>query len=237
MSSDPKSKKDKPEPPPMPKTLPKIVLYCHLYQDLEKGIIQSVKVRVGPEIKRIKELKEEIDKNLRDKIRGQNIRYKILDVYKSFQGNAFTDENKIRMYFEDKNDVYVKVKTEVIPVHVQKQEEAAPKDIVLSYKSITSYSFYVSSEKYVRVLVPIPGIENVKKEDIIANFTEDSLEVKVLHGANGLNYRFAVPKLDSKIIPEYCDTLVKGKDLVIKLRKFKNDDHWSYLFKQKYVGE
>ena len=107
----------------------------------------------------------------------------------------------------------------------------------MTYKTITAYSFYVSSETYVRVLVPIPGIENVKKEDIIAEFTDSSLDVRVKNGLNGNNYRFAVPRLDAKIIPEKCEAFPKGDRLIIRLRKAKNDDHWSYLFKQQYVGE
>ena len=43
--------------------------------------------------------------------------------------------------------------------------------------------------------------------------------------------------LDAKIIPEKSEAFAKGKDLIIRLRKANNEDHWSYLFKQKYVGE
>ena len=45
------------------------------------------------------------------------------------------------------------------------------------------------------------------------------------------------PRLDAKIIPEKCEAFPKGDRLIIRLRKAKNDDHWSYLFKQQYVGE
>ena len=141
-----------------------------------------------------------------------------------------------KQQFQCKDDVYVKVLTEVVPIQINKTDDEK-KDVVLSYKTITAYSFYVSSETYVRVLVPIPGIEKVKKEDITSEFTEDSLDVRVKNALNGNNYRFAVPRLDAKIIPEKCEAFPKGDRLVIRLRKFKNDDHWSYLFKQKYVGE
>ena len=154
----------------------------------------------------------------------------------SFSSSPMNDSAKMRMFFNDLDDVYVRVLTEVIPIQVSKTDDEK-KDVVLTYKTITAYSFYVSSETYVRVLVPIPGIEKVKKEDIIAEFTDSSLDVRVKNGLNGNNYRFAVPRLDAKIIPEKCEAFPKGDRLIIRLRKAKNDDHWSYLFKQQYVGE
>ena len=71
------------------------------------------------------------------------------------------DSAKMRMFFNDLDDVYVRVLTEVIPIQVSKTDDEK-KDVVLTYKTITAYSFYVSSETYVRVLVPIPGIEKVE---------------------------------------------------------------------------
>ena len=102
---------------------------------------------------------------------------------------------------------------------------------------MNNYSFYVASSTIVRVIVPVPGIEKVPKENIISTFTETSVEVKVNGAENGHNYRFAVPMLDAKIIPEKSEAFAKGKDLILRLRKANNEDHWSYLFKQKYVGE
>ena len=169
-------------------------------------------------------------------MKSTNIKYLPQEIKISFSSQPLNDSAKMRMFFNDLDDVYVRVLTEVVPIQVNKTDDDK-KDVVLNYKTITAYSFYVSSETYVRVLVPIPGIEKVKKEDIIAEFTDSSLDVRVKNGLNGNNYRFAVPRLDAKIIPEKCEAFPKGDRLIIRLRKAKNDDHWSYLFKQQYVGE
>ena len=217
-------------------TLPKIMLYCHLYNEIEKGIIQSVKIEISPEVIRILDLKASLLKLLENLFKSSNIKYTPISISKTLFSPAMNDTSKIRTFFKNKNDVFVKVKTEVIPIE-KTNKDINKNDIVLSYKTINDYSFYVSSENYVRVLVPIPGIEKVPKENIVTNFTENSLEVKVNNALNGNNYRFAVPRLDANIIPEKCDAFVKDDRLIIKLKKAKNDDHWSYLFKQKYVGE
>ena len=227
---------DQKNPPPKEENLPRIILYCHLFQDENKGIIQTVKVKLGEKVKRVLDFKGQLVKELDVLMKSTNIKYIPQEVKISMNSPSLVESAKMRMYFNDKDDLYVKVLSEVIPVHVNKTDDEK-KDVVLTYKTITAYSFYVSSETIVRVLVPIPGIEKVKKEDITADFTEDSLDVRVKNALNGNNYRFAVPRLDAKIIPEKCEAFPKGDKLIIRLRKFKNDDHWSYLFKQKYVGE
>ena len=222
--------------PPKDENLPKIILYCHLFQDENKGIIQTIKIKLGEKVKRVLDFKAQLVKELDTVMKNTNIKYIPQEVKISMNSPSLVESAKMRMYFNDKDDLYVKVLSEVIPVNVNKTDDEK-KDVVLNYKTITAYSFYVSSETIVRVLVPIPGIEKVKKEDITADFTEDSLDVRVKNALNGNNYRFAVPRLDAKIIPEKCEAFPKGDKLIIRLRKFKNDDHWSYLFKQKYVGE
>ena len=229
MSTDPKN-------PPKDEELPRIILYCHLFQDETKGIIQTVKIKLGGKVKRVLDFKAQLVKELDVIMKSTNIKYIPQEIKISMNSPSLVESAKMRMYFNNKDDLYVKVLSEVIPVNVNKTDDEK-KDVVLNYKTITAYSFYVSSETIVRVLVPIPGIEKVKKEDITADFTEDSLDVRVKNALNGNNYRFAVPRLDAKIIPEKCEAFPKGDKLIIRLRKFKNDDHWSYLFKQKYVGE
>ena len=222
--------------PPKEEELPRIILYCHLFTDITKGIVQTVKVKLGSKEKTVLDFKSQLLKELDTLMKSTNIKYLPQEIKISFSSQPLNDSAKMRMFFNDLDDVYVRVLTEVVPIQVNKTDDDK-KDVVLSYKTITAYSFYVSSETYVRVLVPIPGIEKVKKEDIIAEFTDSSLDVRVKNGLNGNNYRFAVPRLDAKIIPEKCEAFPKGDRLIIRLRKFKNDDHWSYLFKQKYVGE
>ena len=216
--------------------LPKITLYCHLFNEVEKGIIQSVKIELSSDVIRILDFKASLLKLLNNLFKSSNIKYTPLTIAKTLFAPALNDTSKVRTYFKNKNDVFVKVLTEVIPIE-STNKDIDKKDIVLTYKTINDYSFYVSSENYVRVLIPIPGIEKVTKENIITKFTEDSFEIKVNNALNGNNYRFAVPKLDANIVPDKCDAFVKDDRLIVKLRKAKSDDHWSYLFKQKYVGE
>lgn len=222
--------------PPKEEELPRIILYCHLYQDSTKGIIQTIKIKLGPKVKTVINFKDQFKKHLETEVKTNNIKYIPQEIHISMDAPALPESAKMRMFFKEKDDVYIQVVTEVIPVQVNKTDDEK-KDVVLAYKAINSYSFYVSSETYVRVLVPIPGIEQVKKEQITAEFTEDSLDVRVKNALNGNNYRFAVPKLDSKIIPNKCEAFPKGDRLIIRLRKARNDDHWSYLFRQRYVGE
>ena len=222
--------------PPKEEDLPKIILYCHLFSDITKGIIQTVKVKLGSKEKRVLDFKSQLVKELENVMKSTNIKYIPQEVKISLSSPPLNESAKMRMFFNDLDDIYVRVITEVVPIQVSKTDDEK-KDVVLTYKTITAYSFYVSSETYVRVLVPIPGIEKVKKEDIMADFTDTSLDVRVKNGLNGNNYRFAVPRLDAKIIPEKCEAFAKGDRLIIRLRKAKNDDHWSYLFKQQYVGE
>ena len=222
--------------PPKEEELPKLILYCHLFSDITKGIIQTVKVKLGSKEKRVLDFKSQLVKELENAMKSTNIKYIPQEVKISLSSPPLNESAKMRMFFNDLDDIYVRVITEVVPIQVSKTDDEK-KDVVLTYKTITAYSFYVSSETYVRVLVPIPGIEKVKKEDIMADFTDTSLDVRVKNGLNGNNYRFAVPRLDAKIIPEKCEAFAKGDRLIIRLRKAKNDDHWSYLFKQQYVGE
>ena len=195
---------------PKDEDLPRIILYCHLFQDESKGIIQTVKIKLGNKVKKVLDFKGQLIKELDTVMKATNIKYTPQEVRLSINNPSLVETAKMRMYFNDKDDVYVKVKSEVIPVQINKTDDDK-KDVVLTYKTITAYSFYVSSETIVRVLVPIPGIEKVKKEDILAEFTEDSLDVRVKNALNGNNYRFAVPRLDAKIIPDKCEAFPKGE--------------------------
>ena len=216
--------------------LPNITLYIHIYNDQAKGIIQSIKFTCYDKIVTVADLTAQLQNTFNEMAKKSNIKYIAQSLQRTMSSKkALQASTKLRTYLENKDDLYMKVATEAIPVATTNPVQN--KDLVLSYKTLTTYSFYVASETVVRVIVPVPGIDKVKKEDIIASFTEDSLDVKINHAENGNNYRFAVPRLDAKIIPDKSEAFAKGKDLIIRLKKAKKDDHWSYLFKQKYVGE
>jgi len=221
---------------PEKKPLQKLTLYAHLFNEIEKGIIQSLKITISSEIIRILDFKIQLSSLLEQMFKSSNLKYIPQTISKTIFSPSLNDSTKIRNLFENKDDIFVKILTEAIPISNKNLNEDQ-KDIVLKYNTINKYSFYESSPKFIRVLVPIPGIENVKKENIISNFTETTLEVKVNNALNGNNYRFACLKLEQKIKPELCEVLVKNKDLVIKLRKFNESDNWPALFKQNYIGE
>ena len=88
----------------------------------------------------------------------------------------------------------------------------------------------------IRVNVPLKGVHNVPKENIKGIFTESSCEVKVID-LNNLNYCFGVPRLHCKIIPEKSEALAKDDNIIIRLRKAKEEDNWASLHKLKFVGD
>jgi calcyclin binding protein len=211
-------------------------LYCHFFLEPLKGVIKTVKIHVENLDVHIIELKQAITRHLEEK----NLKdmdsplFKIMTVTKSLNTRGLNDTVKIGNYFENKGDVYCQVEAIMQPKKVTKTLTEEEKII---YKTLTNYSFYEATKQVVKVLVPLPGIQNVPKENIVATFTEKSLDVRVKN-VNGLNYMFAVPRLDAKIIPEKSEALA-GKDgnLIIRLRKYKEDDHWSYLYQIRYAGE
>jgi hypothetical protein len=213
-------------------------LYCHLYSDQSKGVFKTIKINLDSLSTTILDLKLKIIKALKDNLKDpQASLYKISSISKTASSSDLSDGVKLNQYFDNKDDIFCKIYVQVEPIGNSTNLTSQVEDTVLTYKTINEYSFYVANKQVVRVIVPVPGIEKVLPENIISNFTETSLEVKVKNALNGINYRFAVPRLDAKIIPEKSEAFVKDGKLNIRLRKAKEDDHWSYLFKQRYVGE
>ena len=70
-------------------------------------------------------------------------------------------------------------------------------------------------------------------------FQERSFTVLVADykGIAGNNLRFAVPKLQCKIIPKGCSFVAKSSGLQLNLRKKDEKDNWFSLFKSKAIGE
>ena len=60
--------------PPKEEELPKIILYCHLFQDTTKGIIQTVKVKLGSKDKRVLDFKSQLVKELDVLMKSTNIK-------------------------------------------------------------------------------------------------------------------------------------------------------------------
>lgn len=53
----------------------------------------------------------------------------------------------------------------------------------------------------------------------------------------GQDWKFGVPKLQCRIMPDDCSFQVKSSGLEIKLRKKRLADNWWSLFKQRAIGE
>lgn len=218
----------------MEKNQDKKFLYCHFFIDSVKGIIKTIKLNFESFNLHVIELKAKIAKELESKKENTPL-FKILSINKTILSPSLLDSVKISQFFENEDDIFCHVELNIQPI--KSTNESKEEDKVLKYKTLNKYSFYEANKNVVKVLVPLEGIQNLPKENIVTTFSETSFEVKV-NNLNGLNYMFAVPRLDAKIIPEKSEASVdKNGNIVIRLRKAKEDDHWGYLFKQRYVGE
>jgi cellobiose phosphorylase len=213
----------------------KTFLYCHFFLDSAKGVIKTVKIPLENLNLHIIELKGAIVKILESMKDPNSTPFKIFAIKKTILSSNVSDTLRVSQFFENKDDIFCQVELNLQSVKLTTKDQGI--DDVLKFKSLTTYSFWVASNTIVRVKVPLKGVQNLPKENIKSAFTESSLEVKVLN-LNGVNYCFAVPRMDAKIIPEKCEVSTDQEgNIMIRLRKAKEDDHWSYLYKQKYVGE
>jgi len=211
------------------------VLYCHFYTQVTGAVFKTKKI-IFPfnSNLHIIDLKGLIAKALDSDKEITSTPYKIISVKKTLSSSdPLLDSLKISQFFDNKDDIFCGVELNIQPVKVNTFEQ----NDVLKFKTLTNYSFWVANKQIVKVRVPLDGCQNLNKEHLKASFTESSLEVKILN-LNGNNYCFGVPRLDAKIVPEKSEAFIdKDGSIIIRLRKAKEDDHWSYLFKQKYVGE
>jgi hypothetical protein len=214
----------------------KVTLYCHFFLESAKGVVKTMKLVLEGLSLHVIDLKSRIAKLLETQKSDNTSLFKLVSINKTVNSQGLMDSMKVSQFFEDKDDVFCQVELNVQPIKTVMAKNTEI-DELLTYKPLQNYSFYVANKQIVRVLVPLKGVESLSKENLIAKFTDQSLEVKV-HGLNNLNYFFRVPKLDAKIVPDKSEALFdKNGNIVIRLRKEKEDDHWSYLYKQKYVGE
>ena len=87
----------------------------------------------------------------------------------------------------------------------------------LFYEPLRNYSFY-DDDEYGKVLVTLPGVEALKKQDIKATFAKRSLEIKI-DDFSKKAYVFAVPVTDIKLDAEGCSFFLKKDKIVLKLKK------------------
>jgi len=83
----------------------------------------------------------------------------------------------------------------------------------------------------VTVDLRLKGVEALPTEKVTCDFTESSLDVKVI-GLDGQNYRFLKTNLEKDIVPAESSVKVKKNHVIITLHKVKGQygyDHWSDL--------
>ena len=94
----------------------------------------------------------------------------------------------------------------------------------------------LGNKNFVRVLLELNDIGKIDKESLKGEFLPRSFAFKI-HGYEGKDWIFRVPKLHFKINPDKCKWLLKPNKIIISLNKYKESDSWFTLFKQKMVGE
>lgn len=83
----------------------------------------------------------------------------------------------------------------------------------------------------VTVDLRLKGVEALPKENVICQFTEASLDLKVM-GLDGKNHRFFKTNLDKDIVPGESSIKVKKNHVIITMQKVKGEysyDSWTDL--------
>jgi hypothetical protein len=211
-------------------------IYCHLFLDCTKGVIKSLKIPINNFSLHFIDLKSLIKNHIEnDPEKTQSTLYKILSLSKTILSPSYPDSLKLSNFIKHKSDIFCQVEINIVPIK-SSIVVANKDDNLLKYNTITKYSFYEASKTIVKVLVPLTGIEQLPKEKIISKFTDNSVEVKV-QDFNGRNYIFGVPRLHLNINKEKSEVKTIKDNIVIRLRKVKDEDNWSYLHKTKFIGE
>ena len=115
----------------------------------------------------------------------------------------------------------------------------------VSYKSIDRFAFDAggSSDKFVTLYLPIPGVGALKKTPgaVSSTFGKDSFDVTVVGlettdsggGVTKTNYRLKRDNLEHEIVPEDSKHVVKKDKIIVKLSKKKGEygsyDYWTKL--------
>ena len=224
-------------------------LYCHLYLDKSKGIFKTLKLSLPDLSLNIESLKlkiqglvSELNKVILflNQNETDSTKFKLLNISKTISSPAITNKSKTSSFFEEKDDIYCKVEVEIKPAKIMINSSVDE----LQFKTLTKYSYYEATKKVIKVLIDLPGVHTVPKENIISKFETRSIELKII-GLNGkkfdkqlgLNYYFGVPNTHCPLVPENSEVLITTDKITIRIRKDKEDGHWSALYKHKLLME
>ena len=216
----------------------------------QKQVAQTMRVKIELE-KKVTDMVQKIHDMLAQQNDG-NKNYKIKSVSLSRDGAPLKNYGSyVQSYFDDDQafwvnvDIGIDTTKSVKPIAVSapstantKVDAATASNLVgANYKTLTKYTFYESGEKYVKVLLDFPDAKKLlTKDQIKCTFENRSFEI-FIENYKGQSYKFAVPKLHCRILPPDCSTGFKSNNVVITLRKKRNEDNWWSLFKAKAVGE
>jgi len=103
-------------------------------------------------------------------------------------------------------------------------------------KPITSYSFYEDGDKFVKVILNLPGAESLSPAQLSLTMKRRQLEVKV-DNLNNESYIFRVTRTHNKYVPDAISYVLKKDKIILKLTKENPKDNVFSLYRQKMVGD
>lgn len=219
-------------------------LYFNYCLEDSKSISNTIKINVNFS-QTVKSLITEAQNGINSA--STNIKFQVLSVSKHFNSKPLSEELPLKYFFQSGNDIYCKLKVEkYLSVETQSQgnnetksaitqEVKKAKDDDLKYIVLSKYSWY-DDKVFVKVIVPINGVGAIPKENVIAEFGDRSFLIKIV-GLNGSNYRFGSTRTHYHLIASESKILIKANEVVVKIKKEKTDDYWSYIYKTRMVGE
>lgn len=229
-------------------------LYFHYYITETTSVTTSLKLTFNLNTK-IKDLEVIAEQELNNA--SPNIKYKLLSLSKHLNSTKLNSELFASLFFNNAEDIFAKVE---ITSHVTVESQAKAVDTQktttttsnvtsstskntnhsnvdeLHFKVIDKYIFCDDGNKFAKVYLTIPGVHNISKDSIEVDFQESNFIVKI-YNLNNNNYRYGVTRLHNKINPEESKIIQKTDKLIIKLKKLKEGEPWSFLHKTKMVGD
>ncbi|XP_010052056.2 calcyclin-binding protein [Eucalyptus grandis] len=111
-----------------------------------------------------------------------------------------------------------------VPISTQARDPSNP---ALNYVTLASFSYDQDSDK-VKIYLSLEGAD---QEKIESEFKAMSFDLKI-HDVQGKNYRFTIPKLNSKIVPEKSKVMVKPTRIIVTLFKASKGNWLDLQFKE-----
>lgn len=220
-------------------------LYFHYLISDSSNINNTIKINTNLNLT-VKEFLSNAQKEINST--SKNTLFKVISLTKSIKSKALSEDLPLKYFFNSGDDIFCNILIESIQPSSASQtatsNENKKEDTIdltkatvkedLTYKALSKYSFY-DDGKYVKVIIPLNNVGKVK-EEVKSEFNNRSFFV-FIPNLDGSNYRFGVNKLHYEINKNESKTIVKANEILVKLHKAKIEDHWSYLYKVKMVGE